>query len=853
MAHDDQQARQLALSKQQSFIVKAPAGSGKTELLTQRFLTLLATVEAPEQIVALTFTRKAAAEMRQRILTQLTRAQQNLAEQAPAHQRHTWELARAVLAHDQDKGWRLLQCPERLRLLTIDALCAELVRQLPVANAWLPGPLTDRPQRLYADTVAELLADLDVATPWQAALHTLLQHCDNRLDHLSGLCQQLLRQREQWLPLMIASQQDPVQLKALLEANFQAIMDQAIATLERLMPDDVRQEVLQYVPEAARLATKFSQASACLRDLHHWPSAQDHEVWQALARFFLTEQGQWRKRLDSSLGFPPPSKAPDKTTQQLWQQHKEGMQALLQRLSDNAELLAAWQTLSMAPPPRFEEQEWPLCRAIFSLLPALLVYWQLQCQKHQQVDFAEVSWQARQALGDSEQPSDLVLQWDYQVRHWLVDEFQDTSLAQYDLLTRLTAGWQPGDGRTVFLVGDPLQSIYRFRQAEVSLFWLVWHQGLPSVPVTPVVLTRNFRSQPGLVAWFNHTLPARFPDQANWQVGAVPYTPLISHQAPDEEAQAVMEWSGLPEEEADTLVQCLKQELANPALRSMAILVQARSHLQQILPALHQAKIPYRAVELSALMEQPVVMDLLHLLRALLQRDDRLAWAAVLRAPWGGNLSLTDWQSLIDSAHETFLWPWSERLSALSAAGRQQLARITPILASALQQRHRRPLHHWLAETWLALGGEAYWHQAQAAQDKFWHVLIEHQHVGDIQLPLFEQALATTYLDENQAAVLEIMTIHKAKGLEFEVVFLPGQGRRGQSDEAPLFVFDTLCDPAGTRWLLAPLKIRQQEPRYDFLRWLQKQKRFHEQQRLFYVACTRARQRLYVFKHASAS
>src|SRR4051794_25726771 len=99
----DAQARRQALDPTGSFIVQAPAGSGKTELLIQRYLTLLARVEAPEEIVAITFTRKAAAEMRGRILTALRRV--NL-ESIHAHEQLTRGLAQAVLAQDRARQWR---------------------------------------------------------------------------------------------------------------------------------------------------------------------------------------------------------------------------------------------------------------------------------------------------------------------------------------------------------------------------------------------------------------------------------------------------------------------------------------------------------------------------------------------------------------------------------------------------------------------------------------------------------------------------------------------------------------------------------------------------------------------------
>src|SRR5690606_2558755 len=87
-----------------------------------------------------------------------------------------------------------------------------------------------------------------------------------------------------------------------------------------------------------------------------------------------------------------------------------------------------------------------------------------------EVDFTEISQRALQALGHADEPTDLLLALDTTVRHILVVEFQDTSQSQIDLLERLTSGWQADDGRTLFLVGDPMQSIYRFRKADVGCF-----------------------------------------------------------------------------------------------------------------------------------------------------------------------------------------------------------------------------------------------------------------------------------------------------------------------------------------------------------------------------------------------
>ena len=195
----DQEARSRALDPSTSFIVQAPAGSGKTGLLTQRFLVLLAGVDAPEEIVAITFTRKAASEMRQRILKALERAK---SDQPPEqdHERHTWELARRALARDKEQGWQLLDNPARLRIQTIDSLCTTLARQMPILSRFGSVPaIAEDAGPLYLEAARDTIAELESGAEWSDAVAHLVQHLDGRLDKLQGLISTMLARRDQWL------------------------------------------------------------------------------------------------------------------------------------------------------------------------------------------------------------------------------------------------------------------------------------------------------------------------------------------------------------------------------------------------------------------------------------------------------------------------------------------------------------------------------------------------------------------------------------------------------------------------------------------------------------------------------
>jgi len=177
----DELARQAAIDPTRSFIVQAPAGSGKTELLIQRFLQLLCHVhQKPEEIIAITFTRKAAAEMRQRILEALAKANSNVMPITP-HEQLTWRLASKALERDKTLHWELQKNPNRLRIMTIDALSAHIVRQMPIPAALNSSlNITENPFRYYQEAAETLLLSLSESPTWKSTLEVLLLHLDNQ-------------------------------------------------------------------------------------------------------------------------------------------------------------------------------------------------------------------------------------------------------------------------------------------------------------------------------------------------------------------------------------------------------------------------------------------------------------------------------------------------------------------------------------------------------------------------------------------------------------------------------------------------------------------------------------------------
>jgi len=792
----DLEQRERALDPRRSYIVQAPAGSGKTELLIQRYLALLGRVERPEEIAAITFTIKAAAEMRLRLFAAL-RSARNEPRPAGSHEARTWDLARAALARNDALGWKLEESTDRVRVQTIDALCASLTRQMPVLSRFGAHPeVIEDASALFAEAARNLLARLeDEGSAAAPAVARLLSHLDNDALQAEKLIAAMLAQRDHWIrTLRKASDRES------LEATLDEVRRAAVDAARALWP-----------PELVA------------------PDEDEVDAWIRHAGEHLTDKGEWRKR-------PPTPEV----------------------LRENESLRLALRAVKELPPAQYSQDQWDVLEAIIRLNPLAVAELRLVFARHGKADFVEFAQGALRALEGEDGPTDLLLVLDYRIRHILVDEFQDTSNTQFELLEKLTSGWEPGDGRTLFLVGDPMQSIYRFREAEVGLFLRAWHHGIGSVSLEPLTLAANFRSQAGIVDWINATFSRVMPRTEDIHGGAVTYSPSQPvHPAQSESVRVHAFFDGDGPGEARRVAEIAAAALAesgrDPVTTStVAILVRNRSHLLEILPRLREAKIAFRAVEIESLGHRPAVQDLLALTRALSHLGDRTAWLAVLRAPWCG-LTLAD--LLVVGAGEEMLTVWEAsgdagRLAMLSPDGSKRLERTREILARSRDARRRASLRDSVEGAWLALGGPACVESDTDLEDA--EIYLDHlesvEEAGALgDLAAFEESVAKLFALPDLTAPdgLQVMTIHKAKGLEFDTVIVPGLGAGTGRDDRKLFLW---METPESSLLLAPINPTgsKNDPIYELIRGLDKSKADHENGRLLYVAATRARRRLHL-------
>jgi len=854
----DSQARKEAIDPTKSFIVSAPAGSGKTGLITQRILRLLSVVNNPEEILAITFTKKAASEMISRVHEALMFAQNSDRPSEPYLQ-ETYDLASEALARDSRLRWNLIDNPNRLRIQTIDSFCRYVSQQFAIESTM--GDLNepaDHPEIAYAQAARSLLEKLENED--DQALEIIVAQCGNDLNRVEAMLAELLTSRDEWLPVIYSVKDSEHYFHDVLN---QLVNDKTTLLAEILAP--IAGELVALADFAGSNIDNPDSPIASLKGITELPANELDGIalWKALANLLMTGDGEIRKTITKREGFNTNAK-----------EEKQRMLELLEYCRQNQRLMHAINHVVVLPDCGIGKTQQRVLGALSEILPRLAAELITVFRQTDNCDYQAITIAALAALQGDTSVSDITLRLDYQIQHILVDEFQDTSTSQMSLLEGLVSGWQQDDGRTLFLVGDAMQSLYGFRNANVGLFIKCQELPVGGVDLTPINLTSNFRSEKGIVDFVNKAFVGAFPDAPDANAGAIPYSaseavkpkgqpnPVYFHGFDDAKTY--------DQDEAEAVAaQC--EELINQNTgETTAILVKNRNHLKAIIPALIERKVRYEAHDIAHLNESMPVSDLIVLTRALLNPTDRIAWLALLRAPFIG-LSLGDVLTITnatcnnrytgDAVLMQLLSLSDKTKLELSEYGQKSIERVMPIIASAFNNIRRNGLRFIIEKTWESLGGHYTLNSSAQLSDarRYLDLLEAHERAGMIDnFDAFEIAASKLFAapDAQNSQCVQIMTIHKAKGLEFDHVILPGLDRPSKSDQNPLLRFERLAldGEIEDHILMAPLGAHDEEnePLYQYLKANKATKSTYETTRLLYVACTRAIKSIHMFSKLKA-
>ena len=859
----DQRERDLAINPFQSFIVTAPAGSGKTGLITQRILKLLSIVNYPEEILAITFTRKAAAEMAGRVHSALNHALNN-SRPSNDYEAKTWDLARAAIERDRDQGWNLQELPNRLRIKTIDSFSHFIANQFSLETEFgdISQP-TSNPDTHYLVASRNLIHELEKDEMVSSHLKLLLAHTGNDLERCAQLLADLLSKREQWLPLIYSIDEN--------NSYFQHVIEEIVEKKLIILNDALSPIALEFIELIDFAASKVIPHVNI--DLHNLtgiknlpePNASNLNQWQTILGLLTTKNGKIRTKLTIREGFPS-----DQPLQ------KEQMQDILSWCKGHLGFIELVEDVFNLPNTTNNGQQRALLSALSFLLPRLVAFLDVEFKSHDTCDYSSITLSALQAVSPVDQIawSDITMRMDYQIKHILVDEFQDTSSAQLNLIKGLVDNWNPDTDRTLFLVGDAMQSLYSFRSANVGLFLNSQKHPVGSIHCQPLTLSTNFRSDKVIIDWVNSIFSESFPKEPDITRGAVPYSPSTAFKFGTE--SATVDFTGFTGgksdlEEAKHIAKRCKEIVGRGNDETIAIMVRSRNHLKHIIPELQVHGLSWDAQEIVKLSRKMCVVDLMSLTRALLSPADRIAWLAILRAPFCG-LGLRD-ILLISNSNSNKSYSGGILLEQLtnileipaaqdlSDYGSKALARIVPILSGAWSNRRRHSLRAMVESTWYALGGPATLSDELERNDvrRFFDLLDSYQESASIkdwkQFELAADQLFASPSYENDVAQyssnkIQIMTIHKSKGLEFDHVFLPGLANQSASDKKSLMQWQVSINEENQESLLiAPLGAHDddEDQVYKYLRYEQSLRSQLEKTRVMYVAATRAIKGLYLY------
>jgi ATP-dependent helicase/nuclease subunit A len=855
----DADARRLAVDPSHNVVLEASAGTGKTRVLVERYVNLLRAGVEPDHILAITFTRKAAAEMRQRIIDRLKEASR--------------------LSEFDAGRWRELK--ERLgdiAVSTIDAFCLSLLREFPLEADVDPGfDLADQTEvpRLVGESLDQALRicrglarqDDDVAL-------VFAQLGERRLR--AGIAALLDRRLVAPHALRKFLQRGPRDLTA-------ASACEAAAAAIRNLFNDARGGLNAFLGDGPMHHPQFAMLADDLRNhVAQGFGPADSEAPAAfralvdrLRAYFLTQEGKPRGQNFAGTGFT----AADCDSPDAWKRHR-------------TEAFRLAPLVARAIKDFRRDLNAVMSRGVWRIFNVALSQYHRTLDAHALLDFSGVLERAVRLLKDMDEFAESRLRLEARHRHVLVDEFQDTSRAQWELVRQLVASWGEGFGAaadalppSIFIVGDRKQSIYGFRDADVTVvdeasgfIAALRPDGLP-----PQAITVSFRSTPKILAFVNEVFAAivsgeeaaaarrdafrygesdRFPNVGpDLNVGTDPgVRPEPTHGTPSTNAIPVQFIVGDTVQAAAGRVAAeIVRLLTDATVRDrvtgvhrearpadVAILFRSRDSHRDFEAALDRRGVATYVYKGLGFFESDEVQDAVALLRYLADPLSNLRAAALLRSRL---------VRLSDHAVAQLGPDCAEVI----------LAGEPPVIVEALADEDRHVFEHLRGAVprWLAavdrlapselldgiLRDTAYAYEirgprrAQARENlkKLRGMIRRAQNRGYATLARIADHLERLAVgDESNAAIdavdaVSLMTVHAAKGLEFPIVFVVNMGRGTGGPRAPIRVSDDREDAS------VAIADYQSEADEDA-----SARDREESKRLLYVALTRARDRLYL-------
>ncbi|NOX75769.1 MAG: UvrD-helicase domain-containing protein [Gammaproteobacteria bacterium] len=874
---------QPAVNPRLSATVSASAGTGKTWLLVTRLVRLLLVGARPEGILAVTFTRKAAAEMQTRLsarLLELARcppeALDELLGQMGAPQDETTRICARTLYE------KLLGSPSTVKTTTFHSFCQDILRRFPLEAGIAPGFELLESSAEWRDVAWEALCDEASRTPdgnVAQALEVLFSHCDG-LSNTTDALNSFVAQRSDWWAYTEMQDQPLDFALARLSEQMQVSPD------EDLRADFFTGDTATLLGEFAALLQKHPTASN-LKLLDALATARD-PAQDSLLRFvsatdvFFTKAGTARAR--------KPSKVQATKMGEDGQQHFLDLHFLLcQRIEQTREKLNAQQTLERV-------SSW------YRAGVRLLDHFQRLKEEQRVLDFADLEWRAYQLLNHGDNVHWIQYKLDQRLDHLLIDEFQDTNPTQWRLLLPLLQELASGEDerrRSVFLVGDNKQSIYRFRRADPALFdtaqrWLSERLHAISQP-----LDVSWRSADAIMQFVNKVFGegplgqhlAHFTRHAThhpqlW--GQVEFLPLVeaentAHDADDDIPPPLRNPLQTPRERhpdqrhlnegrliAERIAQMMSANtLVGPVdaarlLRysDIIILLRNRSHAASYEQALREASIPYVGANRGTLLESQEARDLLNLLELLVTPFNNLALANLLRSP------------LFDCDHDDLMslasireGHWVQRLTVLATRPDTgaSLQRAHQLLATWREGVGKTPVHDLLdrifnegdvVNRYRAAYPEHLRHRVEANLTRFIELALEidsgrYPSIGHFVARLRElrdkqQDAPDEGTPTQTSARVRLMTIHAAKGLEASVVFVADSSNIVTNNRAYQTLVDWPTDSPRPHCFLLTGKKQQRDTFTTSVLEQHAKAEAREDANLLYVAITRAKQFLYI-------